>query len=59
MFNGQGETTVEGHWDAFMSYVDNLNIEAKDVWMRIFVKILDGGVRRWFRELPSNSITLI
>ena len=22
-FNGQGETTVEEHWEAFLSYADN------------------------------------
>ena len=33
-FNGQGETTAEECWDAFLSYPDNQNIEAKDVWMR-------------------------
>ena len=58
-FNGQGETTTEEHWDAFLSYADNQNIEDKDVWMRMCVHSLDGKVRRWFRELPSNSITLI
>ena len=58
-FNGQGETTAEEHWSAFLSYADNQNIEAKDVWMRMFVQSLDGEVRRWFRELPANSITLI
>ena len=36
-FNGQGETIAEEHWDAFLSYADNQNIEAKDVWMRMFV----------------------
>ena len=27
--------------------------------MRMFVQSLYGEVRKWFRELPSNSITLI
>ena len=58
-FNGQGETTAEEHWDAFLIYADNQNIEAKDVWMGMFVQILDGEVRKWLRELPTNSITLI
>ena len=58
-FNGQGETTTEKHWDAFLSYANNQNIEAKDVWMRVFVQSLDGEVRGWFRELSANSITLI
>ena len=58
-FNGQGETTAEEHWEAFLSYADNQNIEIKDVWMRVFVQSLDGDVRKWFRELPANSITII
>ena len=57
--NGKGETTVEENWDAFLSYADNQNNEEKDVWMRVFVQSLDGEVRKWFRELPANSITLI
>ena len=36
-FNGQGEITAEEHWDAFLSYANNNNIEEKDVWMRMFV----------------------
>ena len=36
-FNGQGETIVEEHWEDFLSYADNQNIEAKDVWMRMFM----------------------
>ena len=58
-FNGQGETIAEEHWDAFLSYVDNHNIEAKDVWMRMFIHSLGGEVGKWFRELPANSITII
>ena len=27
--------------------------------MRVFVQSMDGEVRKWFRELPANSITLI
>ena len=43
-FNGQGETKAEEHWEAFLSYADNQNIEAKDVSMRMFVQSLDGDV---------------
>ena len=57
--NGQGETIAEEHWDSFLSYADNQNIEANDVWMRMFLESLDGDVRKWFRELPANSITII
>ena len=27
--------------------------------MRMFVQILDGEVKKWFREFPANSITII
>ena len=36
-FNGQGDTIAEEHWNDFFNYVDNHNIEAKDVWMIMFV----------------------
>ena len=55
-FNGQGEVTSKEHWNAFFSYIDNQNIKSQDVWMRMFVQILDGEVRKWFRELPPRSI---
>ena len=55
-FNGHGEVTSEEHWNAYFSCADNQNIEHQYVWMRIFVQSLDGEVRKWFRELPSNSI---
>ena len=58
-FNGQGETTAEEHWDAFLSYADIQNIEAKDVWMRMFIHNIYGEVRKWFGEFPVNSITII
>ena len=58
-FNGQGETIAEEHWDAFLIYADNQNIEAKDVWMRMFIQSLDREVKRWFKELLANSITII
>ena len=58
-FNGQGETAAEEHWEDFLSYADNQNIESKDVWMRMFVQSIDGDVRKWFKEFPANSITII
>ena len=53
-FNGHGDTTAAEHWDAFLIYSDNQNIEAKYVWMRMFVQTLDEEVRKWFLELPAN-----
>jgi hypothetical protein len=55
-FTGEGDVTTEEHLAAFYSYADNLNIENEDVWMRVFVQILDGEVRKWFRGLAPGSI---
>jgi hypothetical protein len=35
-FIGEEDITVEEHLASFYSYVDNLNIENEDVWMRVF-----------------------
>ena len=55
-FDGQGDATAEEDWNKFCSFAENQNYEYTDVWMRLFVQILDGEVRKWFRELPPNSI---
>ena len=55
-FDGQGETTTEEHWNKLCSFADNQNFEHQDVWMRVFAQSLDGEVRKWFRELPPDSI---
>jgi len=55
-FTGEGDITVEEHLVAFYSYADNLNIENEDVCMRVFIQILDGEVRKWFRGFPPGSI---
>jgi hypothetical protein len=55
-FIGEGDITTEEHLATFYSYADNLNIENEDVWMRVFVQILDGEVRKWFRGLALRSI---
>jgi len=47
-FNGEGEVKTEEHLADFYAYVDNLNIEHEDVWMRVFFQILEGDVRKWF-----------
>jgi hypothetical protein len=47
-YNGEGDVTAEEHLVAFYSFVDNFNIDYADVWMRLFVQILDGEVRKWF-----------
>jgi ribonuclease HI len=56
-FTGAGEYTAEEHIEAFYAYAENINISEEDVWTRVFVQSLDGQARKWFKELPANSIT--
>jgi hypothetical protein len=58
-FTGEEDIIAEEHLAAFYSYVDNLNIENEDVWMRFFVQSLDGEDRKWFRGLTPGSIDVI
>jgi hypothetical protein len=55
-FTGQEDITAEEHLSSFYSYVDNLNIENEDVWMRVFVQGLDGEARKWFMVLTPGYI---
>jgi hypothetical protein len=45
-FTGEEDINAKEHLSAFYSYADNLNIENVDVWMRVFVHILDGEARK-------------
>jgi hypothetical protein len=56
-FTGSGDYTTEEHTEAFYAYAENINISEEDVWTRIFVQSLDGQARKWFKELPANSVT--
>jgi hypothetical protein len=58
-FTGEEDITAEEHILAFYSYVDNLNIESEDVWMRVFVRSLDGEAKKWFWGLTPRSIARI
>ena len=55
-FTGEEDVIVEEHLATFYSYANNLKIENEYVCMRVFVQILDGEVRKWFRRLASRSI---
>jgi len=55
-FTGTEGVTAEEHLESFYIYVDNLDINEEDVWMRVFVQSLNGEARKWFRELPPRSI---
>ncbi len=41
-FFGTEGYTIEEHIEAFYAYAENINIEAENVWTRVFVQILDG-----------------
>jgi hypothetical protein len=56
-FTGEEDIIVEEHIASFYSYADNQNIENEDVWMRVFVQILFGEARKWFRGMALGSIT--
>ena len=55
-FTGEGDFTTEEHLEDFYSYDENINIEHEDVWTRVFVQILDGQARMWFKELRAGSM---
>jgi hypothetical protein len=55
-FTGSGDYTVEEHIEDFYAYAKNINISEEDVWTRIFVQSLDGQAKKWFKELPANSV---
>ena len=55
-FLGTGDYTAEEHLEAFYAYAENINIEAEDVWTRIFVQSLDGEAQNWFKTLLAGSI---
>ena len=49
-FTGEGNFTTEEHLEAFYNYAENINIEQEDVCTRVFVQILYGQARKWFKE---------
>ena len=54
-FTRSGDYTAEEHIEAFYAYVENINILEEDVWTIIFVRILDGQAKKWFKELPGSG----
>jgi hypothetical protein len=55
-FTGEGDVSVEEHIESFYSYAENLNIEQEYVRTRVFVQILDGHAKKWFKKLSVGSI---
>jgi hypothetical protein len=42
--------------EAFEHLIDCLEIQYEDVFMRMFTHSLVGEVKRWFKDLPTESI---
>jgi hypothetical protein len=55
-FTRSRDYIAEEHIEAFYAYAENINISEEDVWSIIFVESLDGQARKWFKELPANSV---
>lgn len=56
MIKGEKRTIVEDHVVAYVDYIHNMNIEHEYVYTLVFVQSREGEVRKWFHELPRNSI---
>jgi hypothetical protein len=55
-YDGEGNVTTKEHLVAFYNFADNFKVDYANVWVRLFVQSLDGEVRKWFRDLPLDSI---
>jgi hypothetical protein len=55
-FMGEWDLTTTKHITFFYQFVDILQIEHEDVYMRLLVHTFEGQVRTWFRGLLANSI---
>jgi len=55
-FMGEGDLRATKNITFFIQFVDILDIEHEDIYMRLLVQTFEGKVRTWFRGLPVNSI---
>lgn len=55
--NGENGITAEDNFTTFQDCPDNFDVEEDDVFSRMFAHSLEGEARKWFRNLPNNSIT--
>ena len=55
-FTGKESTTTQHHVDRMEDAFDYMEIEEETVNMRIFAQSLGGDVKKWFKNLPPNSI---
>ena len=55
-YDSEKKIKADEHLDAFLNYMDDLNIVHRDVFMRLFVQSLEGEPRKSFKSLAPNSI---
>jgi hypothetical protein len=55
-FNGENGLSTKHPLISFQDYTDNFLVEGDDICSRMFSHSLEGEVRKWFRNIPNNSI---
>ena len=55
-YDAERKIKADEHLDAFQNYMEDLNIQHEDIYMRLFVQSLEGEPRKSFRNLASGSI---
>jgi len=58
-FNGTRTYTALQHTREMTNYFEIYEIDVVDVQMRIFLQIIAGEVRTWFRSLTPQSIDIL
>jgi hypothetical protein len=55
-FSGSNVITIKDHLNAFLKFVDNMEIEHEDVVMKMFLQTLEGDAQAWYKALQEGSI---
>jgi hypothetical protein len=56
-FRGKDEYCHAHHLIKFHQCMDHLDLHHEDVLMKMFMYLLEGDARQWYRALPSSSIS--
>ena len=57
LYDGEGNSTERQHVDRFDDFVNLEEIYDDDIEMRLFAQSLLGEANKWYRDLPSRSIS--
>jgi len=57
LFDGIGPLIAQQHVDKMNDYFDLQEVEDESIKLKTFAQSLGGEVRKWFKSLPTNSIT--